>query len=108
MFYFTFNEEKNTLANTSQARKRVRQANKARARNASQKSEFRSSVKKVLKSISEKNKDQSSLDYKNAVSVKLLAKGALKSKIKIEVSSASDKAKKAVENMGGELNLVSS
>ena len=43
---------------------------------------------------------------KNAVSVKL-AKGALKSKIKIEVSSASDKAK-AVENMGGELNLVSS
>ncbi len=45
---------------------------------------------------------------KNAVSVKLLAKGTLKSKIKIEVSSASDKAKKAVENMGGELNLVSS
>ena len=45
---------------------------------------------------------------KNAVSVKLLAKGALTSKIKIEVSSASDKAKKAVENMGGELNLVSS
>ena len=45
---------------------------------------------------------------KNAVSVKLLAKGALNSKIKIEVSSASDKAKKAVENMGGELNLVSS
>ena len=45
---------------------------------------------------------------KNAVSVKLLAKGDLKSKIKIEVSSASEKAKKAVENMGGELNLVSS
>ena len=45
---------------------------------------------------------------KNAVSVKLLAKGELKSKIKIEVSSASDKAKKAVESMGGELNLVSS
>ena len=45
---------------------------------------------------------------KNAVSVKLLATGALTSKIKIEVSSASDKAKKAVENMGGELNLVSS
>jgi large subunit ribosomal protein L15 len=45
---------------------------------------------------------------KNAVSVKLLAKGDLKSKIKIEVSSASDMAKKAVENMGGELNLVSS
>ena len=67
------------MANTSQARKRVRQANKARTRNASQKSEFRSSVKKVLKSISEKNKDQSSLDYKKAASVmdKLVTKGLL-------------------------------
>ena len=67
------------MANTSQARKRVRQANKARIRNSSQKSEFRSSVKKVLKSISEKNKDQSSLDYKKAVSVmdKLVTKGLL-------------------------------
>ena len=45
---------------------------------------------------------------KNAVSVKLLAKGALTSKIKIVVTSASEKAKKAVENIGGELNLVSS
>ena len=45
---------------------------------------------------------------KNAVSVKLLAKGALTSKIKIVVTSASEKAKKAVENMGGELSLVSS
>ena len=45
---------------------------------------------------------------KNAVSVKLLAKGDLRSKIKIEVSSASDRAKKMVEDLGGELNLVSS
>ncbi len=45
---------------------------------------------------------------KNAVSVKLLAKGALASKVKIEVSSASDKAKQAVEKLGGELNLISS
>ena len=44
---------------------------------------------------------------KNAVSVKLLAKGALASKVKIEVSSASEKAKQAVEKTGGELNLVS-
>ncbi len=67
------------MANTSQARKRVRQANKARARNASQKTEFRSSVKKVLKSISEKNKGQSSQDYKKAVSImdKLVTKGLL-------------------------------
>ena len=44
---------------------------------------------------------------KNAVSVKLLAKGTLTSKIKIEVSGASEQAKKSVENMGGELILVS-
>ena len=44
---------------------------------------------------------------KNAVSVKLLAKGALTSKVKIEVSSASEKAKQAVEKLGGELNLIS-
>jgi len=45
---------------------------------------------------------------KNAVFVKLLAKGALSSKVKIEVSSASEKAKQAIENMGGELNIISS
>ena len=44
---------------------------------------------------------------KNAVSVKLLAKGSLASKIKIEVSSVSEKARQAVEKMGGELNLTS-
>ena len=44
---------------------------------------------------------------KNAVSVKLLANGTLTSKVKIEVSNASEKAKQAVEKMGGELNLVS-
>jgi large subunit ribosomal protein L15 len=45
---------------------------------------------------------------KNAISVKLLAKGELASKIKIQVTSASEKAKQAIEKMGGELNLVSS
>ena len=44
---------------------------------------------------------------KNAVYVKLLAKGALASKVKIEVSSASEKAKLAVEKLGGELKLIS-
>ena len=44
---------------------------------------------------------------KNAVSVKLLAKGTLASKVKIEVSSASQKAREAVEKTGGELNLIS-
>ena len=44
---------------------------------------------------------------KNTVSVKLLAKGALASKVKIEVSSASEKAKQVVEKLGGELKLIS-
>jgi len=39
--------EKNTLANTAQARKRVRQSEKARTRNSAQKSNFRTSIKKV-------------------------------------------------------------
>ena len=49
-----------------------------------------------------------SLINKNAVFVKLLAKGGLTSKVRIEVSSASEKAKQAVEKIGGELNLISS
>ena len=44
---------------------------------------------------------------KNSVSVKLLAKGALASKVNIEVSRASEKAKQAVEKLGGELKLIS-
>ena len=49
-----------------------------------------------------------SLINKNAVFVILLAKGVLTSQIEIEVSSASEKAKQAVEKMGGKLNLISS
>ena len=67
------------MANTVQARKRVRQANKARARNAAQKSNFRTSIKKVLKSLAEKNKDQSNSNFKEAMSVmdKLVVKGLI-------------------------------
>tara|TARA_B100001778_G_scaffold263844_1_gene224601 strand:- start:2404 stop:2682 length:279 start_codon:yes stop_codon:yes gene_type:complete len=71
--------EKITLANTSQARKRVRQAVKARTRNAAQKSNFRSSIKKVLKSLADKNKDQSNANFKEAMSImdKLVTKGLI-------------------------------
>ncbi len=67
------------MANTPQARKRVRQAVKARTRNAAQKSNFRSSIKKVLKSLSEKNKDQSNANFKEAMSImdKLVIKGLI-------------------------------
>ena len=71
--------EKNTLANTAQARKRVRQSEKARTRNSAQKSNFRTSIKKVLKSLSDKNKDQSNVNFKEAMSVmdKLVMKGLI-------------------------------
>ena len=67
------------MANTSQARKRVRQAQKSYIRNASQKSNFRTSIKKVLKSLTEKNKEQSNANFKEATSVidKLVMKGLI-------------------------------
>ena len=39
------------MANTAQAKKRVRQSEKARARNASQRSAMRTAVKKLLSTI---------------------------------------------------------
>ena len=67
------------MANTPQARKRVRQAVKARTRNAAQKSNFRSSIKKVLKSLADKNKEQSNINFKEAMSImdKLVVKGLI-------------------------------
>ena len=67
------------MANTPQARKRVRQAVKARTRNSAQKSNFRSSIKKVLKSLAEKNKEQSNINFKEAMSImdKLVIKGLI-------------------------------
>ena len=67
------------MANTAQARKRVRQSEKSRTRNAAQKSNFRTSIKKVLKSLSDKNKDQSNANFKEAMSVmdKLVTKGLI-------------------------------
>ena len=67
------------MANTAQARKRVRQAVKARTRNSAQKSNFRSSIKKVLKSLAEKNKEQSNINFKEAMSImdKFVTKGLI-------------------------------
>ena len=67
------------MANTAQAWKRVRQAVKARTRNSAQKSNFRSSIKKVLKSLAEKNKEQSNINFKEAMSImdKLVIKGLI-------------------------------
>jgi small subunit ribosomal protein S20 len=55
------------LANTLQARKRARQAEKHRARNASQRSAMRTYVKKVMKAIMSGDKEQAIAAYKVAV-----------------------------------------
>lgn len=57
------------LANSAQARKRARQADKSRARNASQRSEFRTSVKKVVYAIEAGDKNKAAECYKLAVPV---------------------------------------
>ena len=56
-----------TLANSLSARKRARQAEKHRRRNASQRSHVRSAIKSVLKAISAGNKAVAQTAYKSAV-----------------------------------------
>ena len=57
------------MANSAQARKRARQADKNRALNASQRSEFRTSVKKVVYAIEAGDKNKAAENYKLAVPV---------------------------------------
>ena len=59
---------RNTLANTAQAKKRVRQAEKARARNASQRSSMRTAVKKVLRALEGSDKSGLQAIYVSASS----------------------------------------
>jgi small subunit ribosomal protein S20 len=57
------------LANTAQARKRARQAEKSRQRNASQRSMLRTYIKKVIKAIVTGDRGQAEAAYKTAVPV---------------------------------------
>lgn len=57
------------MANTAQARKRVRQSEKARRHNASFRSMVRTYIKKVDAAIKEKDYDKATAAYKNAVPV---------------------------------------
>jgi small subunit ribosomal protein S20 len=50
-FYCKRNSQGITMANTAQARKRARQANKQREHNTSLRSELRTAIKKVAKAI---------------------------------------------------------
>lgn len=57
------------MANTPQARKRVRQAEKARRQNASMRSMFRTYVKKVVNAIAAGDRAAAEQAYKDAVPV---------------------------------------
>ncbi len=57
------------MANSAQARKRARQAENARQRNASQRSMMRTYVKKIISAIAAGNKDDATSAYKAAVPV---------------------------------------
>lgn len=57
------------MANSAQARKRARQAEVRRQANTSQRSTFRTYVKKVLKLIAAGDKEAASTAYKEAVPI---------------------------------------
>jgi len=57
------------LANSAQAKKRARQAEKHRERNASYRSMFRTAMKKVLNAIKGGDKGAAEAAYKDVVSV---------------------------------------
>jgi len=57
------------MANTAQARKRARQAEKTRQRNASQKSALRTAVRKVKKAIASGDKTAASALFRESQAV---------------------------------------
>ena len=67
------------MANTRQAKKRARQSEKRRMRNASRKSEMRTYIKQVLKAIQDNNKEGAAAAYKKATSMldRLAARGLI-------------------------------
>ena len=68
-----------TLANTSQAKKRARQGEKRRQHNASLRSTMRTSIKRVIKTISEGKGDIAQTEYQQMSSMvdKMAAKGII-------------------------------
>jgi small subunit ribosomal protein S20 len=61
--------QESTLANSPQAKKRARQAEKRRQLNASQRSMTRTYIKKVVKAIAAGDKSEAEAAYKAAVPV---------------------------------------
>ena len=67
------------MANSPQAKKRAKQADKSRKHNASQRSMVRTSLKSVIAAIASKDKEAATAAYKSAVPVidKMADKGIL-------------------------------
>lgn len=57
------------MANTKQAKKRIKQSEKARQRNAALRSMYRTSIKKVVHAIDLKDKNSAEAAYKSMVPV---------------------------------------
>ena len=57
------------MANTAQAKKRARQAEKSRIRNAGQRSNMRTFIKRVIAAVESGDKEQAQAAYKIVVSV---------------------------------------
>jgi small subunit ribosomal protein S20 len=57
------------MANTAQAKKRARQAEKSRIRNTGQRSNLRTYIKKVMAAVDAGDKEQAQVAYKQVVSV---------------------------------------
>jgi len=57
------------MANTAQAKKRARQAEKSRIRNTGQRSNLRTFVKKVIAAVNAGDKEQAQSAFKNVASV---------------------------------------
>ncbi len=57
------------MANTAQAKKRARQAEKSRIRNAGQRSKLRTFIKRVLAAVESGNKKEAQLAYNTVVPI---------------------------------------
>jgi small subunit ribosomal protein S20 len=66
---FVFHQETIVMANSAQARKRARQADKQRAHNASLRSTLRTAIKRVRQAIAVGNKEEAQAVFSRSMSV---------------------------------------
>ena len=67
-YYLTL-RNRYTMANTAQAKKRAKQAEKSRVRNAGQRSNLRTFVKKVIAAVNAGDKEKAQAAYKTVVPI---------------------------------------